>query len=229
MKLLAWNLNHRAARRRLPLWIAAAINEQAPDILVLTEYVEGADHLLFLTALKAKGLCEFSCSIQPGHENQILIATRGTHCRCELILPEIHPSVRSNILQVVLPDGLTIIGFRMPAFNAKDRPLKRLVWNWLLSEADRLRGSSAIIVGDFNTAPADPRAQCGDCLEELVQSGWQHPRPASGYSWRGLTGAERQIDHIFLSRRVAKGVFRSIRSGPWAELFARDNCEPRPT
>jgi hypothetical protein len=41
MKLLAWNLNHRAAPRRIPSWIAIAINEQAPDVLVLTEYVEG--------------------------------------------------------------------------------------------------------------------------------------------------------------------------------------------
>jgi hypothetical protein len=38
MKLLAWNLNHQAARRQIPSWIAAAINEQAPDILVLTEF-----------------------------------------------------------------------------------------------------------------------------------------------------------------------------------------------
>jgi hypothetical protein len=52
MKLLAWNLNHRAARRRIPSWIATAINEQAPDVLVLTEYVEGPDHDSFLATLK---------------------------------------------------------------------------------------------------------------------------------------------------------------------------------
>jgi hypothetical protein len=53
MKLLAWNLNHRAARRQIPSWIAAAINEQAPDILVLIEY-----HDLFLDTLKARGLSD---------------------------------------------------------------------------------------------------------------------------------------------------------------------------
>jgi hypothetical protein len=37
-------------------------------------------------------------------------------------------------------------------------------------------------------------------LEELVQRGWQHVKPASGYSWRHpRSGAERQIDHVFLS------------------------------
>jgi hypothetical protein len=53
MKLLSWNLNHRAARRRIPSWIATAIDEQAPDVLVLTEYVEGPDHDFFLATLNA--------------------------------------------------------------------------------------------------------------------------------------------------------------------------------
>ena len=34
----------------------------------------------------------------------------------------------------------------------------------------------------------------------VTQGGWQHVRPASGYSWRHPQfGTERQIDHIFLS------------------------------
>jgi hypothetical protein len=201
MKLLAWNLNHRAARRQIPLWIAAAINEQAPDILVLTEYVEGPDHDFFLTSLNANGLSEFSCSAQPGRENQVLIASRDTQRRYELLAPDIHPSVPPNILGASLDShGLTVLGFRMPAFEAKERALKRLTWNWLLGEADRLRAGSAVIVGDFNTAPSDSEGRCGDCFSRLTQGGWQHVRPASGYSWRHPQfGTERQIDHIFLS------------------------------
>jgi endonuclease/exonuclease/phosphatase (EEP) superfamily protein YafD len=201
MKLLAWNLNHRAARRRIPSWIATAIDEQAPDVLVLTEYVEGPDHDFFLATLNANGLCTFSCTTQPGGENQLLIASRDAQRRYELVAPDIHPSVPSNILEVSLASpGATVLGFRMPAFEAKDRALKRLTWNWLLGEADRLRAGSALIVGDFNTAPGDSEARCGDCLEKLIQGGWQHVRPASGYSWRHpQSGTERQIDHIFLS------------------------------
>ena len=125
MKLLAWNLNHRAARRQIPSWIAAAINEQAPDILVLTEYVEGPDHDFFLASLNANGLSEFSCSIQPGRENQVLIASRSTQRRYDLAAPDIHPSVPPNILGVSLGSPeLAILGFRMPAFAAKERALK---------------------------------------------------------------------------------------------------------
>lgn len=202
MKVLAWNLNHRAARRRIPSWIATAINEQAPDVLVLTEYVEGPDHDSFLATLNANGLCTTCCTPQPGRENQLLIGSRDTQRRYELVAPDIHPSVPSNILEVSLASsGVTVLGFRMPAFEGKgSRSLKRLTWNWLLGEADRLRGGSALIVGDFNTAPGDSDANCGDCLEKLVQGGWQHARPASGHSWRhSHSGTERQIDHIFLS------------------------------
>src|SRR3981081_797346 len=151
MKLLAWNLNHRAARRQIPSWIAAAINEQAPDILVLTEDVEGPDNDFFLSSLTSDGFSEFSCSTQPGRENQVLIASRSTQRRYDLVSPDIHPSVPSTILGVSLGSPeLAVVGFRMPAFAAKERALKRLTRNWLLGEADRLRAGFALIVGDFN-------------------------------------------------------------------------------
>lgn len=199
MKLLAWNLNHRAARRPIPSWIATAIDEQAPDVLVLTEYVEGPDHDSFRATLNANGLCAFSCTHPPGRENQVLIASRDTQRRYELVAPDIHPSVQSNILEVSLASlGVTVLGFRMPSFKPKDRA-KRLTWNWLLGEADRLCVGSALIVGDFNTAPGDSEARCSDCLRKLIQGGWQRG-PAAGYSWRHpQSGTERQIDHIFRS------------------------------
>ena len=201
MKIVAWNVNHRAARRPIPPWIAGAIAEQAPDILILTEYVEGPDHHSFVAALNAHGLCNSSFTSQPGRQNQLLIASRYTQLHHELLVPDIHPSVPSNVLEVSLASpGLTVLGFRMPAFKRGERALKRLTWNWLLSEADRLHAGRALIVGDFNTAPVDPQANCGDCFEKLVMSGWQHARPTSGYSWRhSQSGTERQIDHIFLS------------------------------
>jgi hypothetical protein len=45
---LSWNLNHRAVRRRMQEWVAAAIEEKAPDVVVLTEYGIGLDHASLL-------------------------------------------------------------------------------------------------------------------------------------------------------------------------------------
>ena len=44
VRLLAWNVNHRMRPRHIPTWVAEIIGEQRPDIVVLTEYVEGPDH-----------------------------------------------------------------------------------------------------------------------------------------------------------------------------------------
>jgi hypothetical protein len=201
MKILAWNLNHRAARRRIPCWIAAAIKEQDPDVFVLTEYVEGPDHDSFVASLNDGGLSTHSCSAQPGRQNQVLIASRHSHCRDKLLVPAIHPSVPPNVLEITLRNPvLTILGLRVPAFKSSERALKRSTWNWLLGEADRICSRPALIVGDFNTALADPPARCGDNFPKLIRGGWQHAPPLTGCSWRHPhTGTERQIDHIFLS------------------------------
>ena len=88
----------------------------------------------------------------------------------------------------------------MPAVEDQERPFKRDVWQWLLNAAEILRANPSMIAGDFNTVPGDPATTCGDCLEQLSRSGWQHARPKSGFSWKDARhGTERQLDHIFLS------------------------------
>ena len=201
MKLLAWNLNHRAARRSIADWIASAIVAHSPDVAVLSEYVEGPDHERFLGALAAGGLHHALISQRVARQNQVLIVSNQTLSRGPLQAPAIHPSVPPNALEAILePSGLHVVGFRLPAFEAADRPLKRQTWNWLLSELDRLREGPALIAGDFNTAPNDPVSRCGDCFAALSQGGWRTGTPTSGCSWRhARSGAERQIDHLLLS------------------------------
>lgn len=201
MKLLAWNLNHRAARRRVADWIASAIVARFPDVVVLTEYVEGPDHERFLKTLADGGLMHSLITRRVEKQNQVLIVSTQALRRGMLQAPAIHPAVPPNALEAILePSGLHVVGFRMPAFAGAERPLKRETWNWLLGESDRLRGRAAVIAGDFNTAPSDSISRCGDCFAKLSQSGWQCGTPTVGCSWRHAgSGAERQIDHVFLS------------------------------
>jgi hypothetical protein len=201
MKLLAWNLNHRAMRRRIANWIASAIVGHSPDVIVLTEYVEGQDHAVFLQALSAGGLKHSVISRRTKGENQVLIASKHTLRGGDLSAPLIHPSVPPNALEALIePSGLHVIGFRMPAFQGADRPIKRKTWQWLLSELDRFRSRTAVIAGDFNTALNDSAARCGDCFSQLTDSDWRCGTPALGCSWRHPQyGTERRIDHIFLS------------------------------
>lgn len=202
MRVLAWNLNHRAARRRVPEWIPSAIQSASADIVVLTEYVEGQDHGRFLVDLSAIGLKHVHTSGQLKGENQVLIASREAMIRGGLVAPPIYSSVPPNALHVVLRDSdVDVLGFRMPAFTGKEgRRLKRLTWEWLLEAAQTLRHGRSMIAGDFNTSPGDGASLCGDCMVQLTHMGWKHARPTSGYSFRhNESGSERAIDHAFLS------------------------------
>lgn len=198
-RILAWNLNHRAGEHRIPPWIVSSIEGMSPDIVVLTEYVEGRDHGAFLDALSRAGLASVLLTRKLRGENQVLIAAREQLNPGELQPPPIHASVPQNMLHVVTAGGLNVLGFRMPTSKEFDARFKRPTWEWLLEAAAHLDTEPAIIVGDFNTAPGDPRSGCGDCLDRLSQTGWRHIRPDSGYSFRHRSGRERQIDHGFVS------------------------------
>jgi hypothetical protein len=55
IRLLTWNLNHRARPRRVGHAITEAIASLRPDLVALTEYVEGPSHADFLAQLSARG------------------------------------------------------------------------------------------------------------------------------------------------------------------------------
>ncbi len=201
MRLLTWNLNHRAARRHVPSWIATAIAAQTPDVIVLTEYVEGEDHEQFVAQIASIGLTSIERSSQKSGQNQILIASRYGLRRGALHAPPLHEAVPSNVLHVFLEEpGIHVLGLRMPAFAAKDRSIKRETWKWLIDAGALLQPHPSIITGDLNTALGDSVSYCGDCLEQMAGSGWHHALPASGFSWKSARhGTERRIDHAFFS------------------------------
>ena len=202
MRVLIWNLNHRAARRRMPEWIAAATSPWAADVVVLTEYVEGPDHDRFLGELDAQGLQHSAQTESRKGQNQVLIASRAPSRRGYLVAPAFHEFVPPNVLHVVLEEsGVNVLGCRVPAFTgAGARQFKRRTWEWLLTAAEELHDGPSIIAGDFNTTPGDGAAKCGDCVERLLEAGWHWARPSEGYSFRSANrGSPRQIDHVFLS------------------------------
>lgn len=206
LKVLTWNLNHRAARRRIPGWIAEEVVQSAADVAILTEYVTGPDHERFVDELRGGGLPHVLLSDYVARENQILIASRQRFDRGHVVAPRIHSSVPPNVLHVEGPNGMQVLGFRMPAFNWADRELKRATWKWLLTAAQELQGYPAVIAGDFNTAASDGAKDCGDCIQQLVDQGWRHVQPESGFSFRhARSGSERCIDHLFASRMIDAG------------------------
>ena len=201
MRILAWNVNHRARRRRIPSWLTHAIAAEAADVVSLTEYVVGPDHDRFLSELAGIGLLHTVLTTRVNGSNQVLLAARKTIMAGEIRPGAFHESVAPNFLHARLSDGsLDVIGFRMPAFKNVETPMKRRTWEWLIEALRSLGNRPACIVGDFNTAFGDSKSLCGDCLESFSASGWLPAVPTDGFSWGGAGGrSRRKIDLGFAS------------------------------
>jgi Endonuclease/Exonuclease/phosphatase family len=195
VRILTWNLNHRAAERTIPPWIAGTIGGFSPHLVILTEYVQGPDHGSFLGQLADQGLPHSLLSGQVHRQNQILMASRDPLAQGHLIAPDIHPSVRPNFLHGILGD-VDVFGFRLPAFEGGEEVLKRRVWSWLVTSIEALAPAKAVLAGDFNTAVTDNERRGGDMMRGLISSGWGHALPTTGVSF-GSKAPGRVIDHIF--------------------------------
>lgn len=205
MRLLAWNLNHRAHCHAVPGWIREAIVEKQADAVVLTEYVVGPDHLTFVESLRDAGLRYASVSKRVNKSNQLLIATREPHRLGAITAPTFNESVPPNFLHVVIETlGVDVVGFRMPAFTSSEKQFKRLTWDWLINAIGPLCAVPCIVAGDFNTALGDSARQCGDCFEQLRKQGWLLADPGQeAVSYRSRLGSGRLIDHAFASPLLA--------------------------
>lgn len=199
MRIVSWNINHRARERRIPDQLVRAIEALVPDVVVLTEYVPGSSRASFLDALRALGLRNILTSAFAPRENHVLIAARSALEPGDIRAPPIAHAVPSNALHVRLPEaGFELLGLRLPDYS-KQPKTRRACWDWILHTAAAVRGRPFVLIGDFNTDPAYPRARCGDRIGLLKDSGWQHQFPESPPSYRTPRGDGVCIDHAFVT------------------------------
>jgi len=228
LRIVTWNLNHRAKRRSIPNTVARGILSLQPDVLVLTEYVEGDDHSPFCGELCAEGLTTTMTTEPVRGENQVLIASRVT---AKKLVPGSEGAVfppRSlgvahlNWLHVRLNSpSVDIVGMRVP--EHKKGATRGSYWKWFESEIDPLFQRASLIIGDFNCDPNSNKTGTR-ALRELRQRGWQwsDPDPQGEMSYRGAKCASR-IDHVLASPSVE---VISARYVPSANGF--DFIGPRP-
>jgi len=202
MKLLTWNINHRTCNKKIPYNMAKAIASLTPDVIVLTEYVPGSSHQLFIEQLESYGFIHHIMSKRVLKENQVFIAANTTlECGKILAPTNIDKSLPSNVLHVLLPErGFHILGLRMPDYSKLPK-IKRQCWDWILKVAEESTDLPFVIMGDFNTDPDDSQAKCGNRIKQLKDNGWQHSMPSSGASyWAIINDSGRRLDHAFISR-----------------------------
>jgi endonuclease/exonuclease/phosphatase family metal-dependent hydrolase len=182
--------------------MAKAIASLTPDVIVLTEYVHGSSHQIFIEQLDSYGFTYHLVSKRAVKENQVFIAA-NTKLECgNIIAPtNIDKSLPSNVLHVLLPEkGFDILGMRVPDYSKLPK-IKRQCWDWIQKIAAENRDRPFVLMGDLNTDPDDSKAKCGDRINQLMDNGWQHVMPKSGASyWSIKNGSRRRLDHAFVSR-----------------------------
>src|SRR5690242_6978846 len=114
MRLITWNVNHRARAKAIPPRLAEMIVSLEPDLVVLAEFRRS-----FLAQLAGRGLPNWLVSrVTPRGENHVLIASRTPIVPGAIEAPAIAPSVPSNVLHVISPhEGIEILGLRVPDYS----------------------------------------------------------------------------------------------------------------
>ena len=189
---------------RIPEGLAPAILGKAPDLTVLTEYVEGRDHEAFTERLADGGLIYPVITPRAKGYNQVFIASRQRISRVDFPVPETLGHASSNLLMVEMPElKLQLMGLRVPFYlKARDA---RSFWDWFEEAVEPLRKRQIVILGDFNADPDKPRGRGTNHLARLVEQGWRLPRPEGEWSYRSTTGKTSRVDHVLLAPGLAHG------------------------
>ena len=200
-RILAWNLNHRSRPKRIPAGVFDAIRQLHPDILVLNEYVEGADHRRLRDDLRSMGLgCIQVSERRPGH-NQVLMASKFDFIVGTLLPPSNNCDShgRTNLLAASFhaPD-FTLIGMRAPAYESAKQV--RAYWGELSQTLKAIASRKVVVIGDMNGDPENAKSIGGQHLVALIEAGWKIPRATGEWSYKADSGAyTSRIDHVVAS------------------------------
>ena len=201
MRLLTWNLNHRARPKPVPHNVVEAILSLKPDLAVLTEYVTGENHKRVCDAFIASGLAGQRCTSQCKGHNQVFIAARAALDPGTLTPPISLPHATSNFLHVRCSGSpLEVLGLRVPDYkSAKD---KREWWEWFERSLSTFLHRQMIAIGDFNADPSRPHMAGVNHLRRLQTFGWQLPTPEGDCSYISVRGCSSRIDHALVSPSI---------------------------
>jgi hypothetical protein len=187
MKILSWNLNHRIQLKIIPVAVLSIIDEISPDLIVLSEYVDGKERIPFKYGLDQIGFQHISVSKKMNRQNQVLIASRAKHERGDLKPPLCDEASIANFLHLVVPEfDIEIVGFRAPHYGKKQE--LKTYWSNLLAIIRTAMSRHIVFIGDFNCDPAIPETPGAESLNLLREESWQLPIPNGNWSYISYDG-----------------------------------------
>jgi len=212
MRITAWNIRAGGGRRCAD--IVRVVAEEAPDVVVFTEF-RPLPGVALTGALGDLGFRHHVCgTVRTGSE------PKGLNCVCVLgrvpLAPIEGPALPESShrwVAVEVEDGPVVLAVHVP--NQSEIWNKRGFLDCVRQFADTFVGREALIVGDLNTA-LDEDCQ-GDPIREavflkhLIATGWTdawracNPEAAE-YTWFSHKANGFRLDHCFASPSMADGL-----------------------
>lgn len=204
MKIAAWNLNHRTFKKPIPETVSIVLRSLAPDVVVLTEYVEGEgleDRAALRRGLEGMGLVHVSVSKPLKGHNQVLVASRLRHAESNLSTYD-DSHAKTNFLPVRFPDlDMTLVGMRAPAYESSKQVDD--YWKSVVGNVSAASHTKLILVGDLNAEPGSPRSIGGKHLCALLAQGWKIPTAPEPWSYISSDGKHTsKVDHLVASPAI---------------------------
>ena len=233
--IAAWNLHHATDERKIPDEVTTVIESLKPDVLVLTEYVDGASRLGFKDALRSRlgfnqkiGISETVVG-----QNHVLIASKASQVAppVRLPCPTFTKAAETNFLHRYLPDiGLDVVGFRVPDY--KPAAQRASYWEQLEVCILAARDRNAVFIGDFNWQPSEKRTASALAIKRIKQAGFQVVTPDEPWSFINAKGTgTSKIDHAVLtpslSCRAARYIYKEgdvVLAGPSRDKPVSDHA-----
>jgi exodeoxyribonuclease-3 len=212
MRIMTWNIRHGGGQRVDR--IIEAVCEVAPDLLVLTEFRNGATGERLRQRLLRSGWPHHVMSSVSARTNGVLVASRRP-VRARPI-----PTDRAEWKERIVEGRIGPLDV-IAAYFPIGRP-KAAFFKWFLEMVRARADSRTLLVGDFNTGrhfedEAGATFWASEYMDELKVAGftdaWRHLHPRTrDYTWFSAKGNGFRLDYVFLgqallpSLRVARHV-----------------------
>jgi exonuclease III len=225
MKIVAWNVAHRAVKKAIRVEMIPALVECFnPQIIVLTEYVESNDadrrdiirNALIAQKFDTRNI--HTTTYKRGH-NSVLVATKMHSKKGNPPTdapPIFQTHAASNYLHISIPGlPLELVGFRMGTDKDYTDEDRRTYWKWLAQNVNEIDSTRVIAIGDFNLDPKDPKKRKEEVCEfkRLFLTDdppkWMVPKPSGKWSHWGPSHtlekpSSSRLDHALVSTALTK-------------------------
>ncbi|HOC43806.1 MAG TPA: endonuclease/exonuclease/phosphatase family protein [Thermoanaerobaculales bacterium] len=209
VRLLVWNIRHGGGERTPR--ILAVLEEQRPDVVVLTEFRNNRRGEAIREWLADNGFVSMYSPRCGARVNTLLVASRAP-----ATFQTFPADLGRDAHRIVLArtSGLSLFAVYFPQLRAKGP-----IFDFLLALPDDLLQARTAICGDFNTGKhfIDEKGTTFALAERfsaLEEAGWidawrQHHGTAREYSWYSSKRNGFRVDHIFASPTLAASVLRA--------------------